>query len=1066
MSTEGYYRYPAIFKDQVVFVSEDDLWVASTEGGVARRLTSGIGSISTPIFSPDGTQLAFAGSEEGYPEVYVMPSQGGPIKRLTFLGEEVNVITWTEEGIIFASSAGQPFSRWNALWCVSPNGGEPQRLPIGPANFISFKEKGSKVAVIQRHGYREYGFWKRYRGGTAGQLWIDQSGKGNFRSLLELGSDFARPLWIQDRIYFSSDHEGVGNLYSCLADGSDIKQHTNHSDYYVRNQSTDGYRIVYHAGGDIYLFDPQENTSKKVTFDYHSTKFQRNRKFITPGRYLEDFTIHPKGHHLAVVTRGKAFAFGNWEGAVFQLGAQQGVRFRIPRWLYDGERVLLVHDRDCEEILEIYHGGTSECLSSSGELSFGRAENIYPNPCKDEVILVNHRNEIFHIDLNSWKLTKIDRSEYSNIDGVVWSPDGEWVAYSCSFTRRTIGLKLYQVKTKKLTPITQPLMRDLSPAFDPEGKYLYFLSYRHFNPSWDALHFELGFPRGMKPYAIALQKDTGSPFIPKVLDLSTKEEEEKAKKKSDTQKPKIEKINIDLEGIEKRLIAFPIEEGLFSDLVALKGKIAYLSWHVEGALHEAEDTIEYEGGTLEVFDFDSQKVDDLIHNVSVLNFSLDHQWICYKTGSKLRVFKADEKPDDRDMDKPNRKNGWIDLSRLRVTVNPVFEWEQMYKEAWRLQRDHFWSEDMSKVDWQQIYKRYYNLLPRVGSRGELSDLLWEMQGELGTSHAYVYGGDLRMAPRYTVGQLAADFIFDPKKGAYRFVKIARGDHWLPTKGSPLLQPGLGIQEGDLLWAINHQELDEKTSPSSLLVFQANIEVALTISDKDGKNKRDVIVKTARSQTNIRYRDWVETNRAYIHEKSQGKVGYIHIPDMGAHGFAEFHRSFLAECDREGLIVDVRFNGGGNVSALLLEKLARRRLGYDASRHHGIIPYPEDSPAGPMVAITNEYAGSDGDMFSHAFKLMKLGPLIGKRTWGGVVGIAPRYPLVDGGMTTQPEFSFWFKDVGLKLENYGVDPDIEIDITPQDYTQGKDPQLERALNEVAEIMKNYSYVLPEFGNKIS
>jgi len=414
------------------------------------------------------------------------------------------------------------------------------------------------------------------------------------------------------------------------------------------------------------------------------------------------------------------------------------------------------------------------------------------------------------------------------------------------------------------------------------------------------------------------------------------------------------------------------------------------------------------------------------------------------------VIKAGEKPQDNDTS--YRKGGWIDLNRVKISVHPLKEWVQIFDEVWRLQRDFFWTEDMSKVDWKGIYNRYRPLVDRLATRGELSDLIAEMHGELGTSHAYVFGGDFRQTPHYPLGNLGADFVYDKASKGYKITNIAHGDRWRPSQTSPLTAPGLGIQEGDILLAVNGQKLDESTAPEKLLVNQAHNEVSLLI--KSGKKKeKTVAVRALLSQSPARYRDWVERNRTYVHKKTKGKVGYIHIPDMGAKGFAEFHRGFLAELGHDGLIVDVRFNGGGNVSGLLLEKLSRKRLGYDQSRWWQAMPYPSDSPMGPMVALTNEYAGSDGDIFSHSFKMLKLGPLIGKRTWGGVIGMWYRYGLVDGGGTSQPEFSFWFNDVGWGVENYGVEPDIEVEITPQDYEDDVDPQLDRGIAEVLAILKN-------------
>jgi tricorn protease len=390
----------------------------------------------------------------------------------------------------------------------------------------------------------------------------------------------------------------------------------------------------------------------------------------------------------------------------------------------------------------------------------------------------------------------------------------------------------------------------------------------------------------------------------------------------------------------------------------------------------------------------------------------------------------------------------------------------MFREAWRLQRDQFWTPDMSKVDWGAVHDRYLPLVDRVGSRAEFSDLMWEMQGELGTSHCYELGGDYRPEPAYQTGYLGADFEYDEQNGGWRVTKIIQGDSWGEKANSPLNRPGVNLREGDRLIAINGQPLDRDFPPTAVLVNLVGSEVTLTVAGEGEQTPRVVTVKTLSNEMPARYREWVEDNRRYVHEATNGRVGYVHIPDMGARGYAEFHRSYLAEVDRVGLIVDLRFNDGGHVSSLLLEKLARRRIGYDKKRWGEPEPYPLESVMGPIVALTNELAGSDGDIFSHGFKLMKLGPLVGKRTWGGVIGIWPRQALVDGTFTTQPEYSFWFEDVGWGVENYGTDPDIEIDNTPQDYARGIDAQLDRSIQEALRLLEENPPKMPDFSRRPS
>ncbi|MEN8237238.1 MAG: S41 family peptidase [Pseudomonadota bacterium] len=1062
MQTAAYYRYPCVFQDTLIFVSEDDLWSVPITGGTPHRLTTGLGACTHPVFSPDGCQIAFSGSEEGHTEVYIMPSTGGPVQRLTYLGDVAHVVGWDTTGITFASSANLPFSRVNELFRVDPASGATESLNLGPATFISYG--GGIQAVIQRHGYREYGYWKRYRGGTAGELWIDTKGRGQFEKLVDLPGNLARPLWIEDRIYFASDHEGVGGVYSCDTSGSDLRCHFKHDVFYARNLSTDGKQIAYHAGADLYLYDVQTEQNTKIDINYSSPRHQRNRKFVSCSRYLEDYALHPEGHSLSLTSRGKAFYMGNWDGPSLQLGATNEARYRLSTWLNDGKRLLVVSDEGGQETLEIYDGETLKRINRLENTDLGRVVELQVSPTHDEVILTNHRCELIHIDLQSWKCTTLDQSKFAHIAGFDWSPDGKWVAYSWAQNHHTWVIKIVEPKKPKSQIVTKPVLMDVAPHFDPEGKYLYFISYRTFNPVRDNLHFELSFPKGARPYLLALRKDVTNPFVlgaPEFggQDGQREEEPEEEKKSGSKKKSKkdIVKVEIDFDGIQERIKAFPVAEGNYTQIQAMPGKVIYGQCPLRGTLYDDDgddDSCASANVQIHCYDFESQKEEVLVDHVNEFELCRKRQWMIYRSGEALRVVKAGQKPEtDEDSKRYSKAQGWINLSRNKVLIDPACEWRQMLHEAWRLQRDHYWTQDMSRIDWQSVYDHYAPMLERISTREEFSDLLWEMQGELGTSHAYVIGGDIRRSPHhYGVGNLGADFVFNSKQGGYQFSNIKIGDSWDEHSASPLQQLGVNIQEGDLLWAVGGKELSQAQRPEPLLLNQADQDVQLTVSDAKGKNKRKVVVQALVSSTRLCYRSWVDKNRAYVHEKTNGRVGYVHIPDMSPWGFAEFHRGFLAECDYDGLVVDVRYNGGGNVSPLLLEKLARKRRGFDITRWFGAEPHPADSPSGPMVALTNEYAGSDGDMFSHSFKMMQLGPLIGKRTWGGVIGIWPRHSLVDRGVTTQPEFSFWFADVGWSIENYGVDPDVEVEVTPQDYGKGRDPQLDRGIQEVLQIIE--------------
>ncbi|MCG5214770.1 S41 family peptidase [Streptosporangium sp. KLBMP 9127] len=1008
-------------------------------------MTAGVAEAGYPRFSPHGDQLAFAGREEGPEEVYVMPADGGAARRMTFHGAQSTVTGWHGDSIIYASNAAQPFGRRKWLHAVTPDAdGPPERLPYGPANTISH---GPHDQIVLGRNTADPARWKRYRGGTVGDLWIDRTGDGEFQRLIALPGNLAGPCWAGNRIYFLSDHEGIGNVYSCTPEGADLRRHTDHTDYYARNLSGDGTRLVYHAGGELHLLDPAEGEAHRVDVRLASSRTQRNRRFVPAARYLDSATLSPDGSGLAVTTRGKAYSFAAWEGPVRQHGEQDGVRYRHLTWLNDGKRLIAAasDDSDRETLVLLTADGTAP-PQRLDMLDTGRAIELEVSPRHDRVAVANHRNELLIIDLEPEpRVTIVEHSRFGAIDDLTWSPDGRWIAYAYPTGAQTTAIKLHDTQQGQSFTATKPVLRDSSPSFDPEGRYLYFIGQRVFNPVHDALQFELGFPLGSRPYAIALRPDIGSPFVPEPRPLAKKDDKDDDTD-DDATTTTDDTTTIDTDGLDRRIVVFPVPERRYHRIAGVKGKAIFTSFPVEGS--RSDEFAETSSGTLHCYDFEKQCSETLTSDVTDFRLGRDATTLLYRSERRLRVVKAgDEPPDDNDT---TRTAGWIDLTRIKVSVCPEAEWRQMFREAWRLQRENFWTEDMAGVDWDDVYRRYLPLVDRITTRGEFSDLLWELLGELGTSHAYESGGEYRPRPHYWQGQLGVDWRYED--GAYHIASIVDGDPWDPEATSPLNRLGADVRPGDTVLAINGQPIGPAVTPGERLVNQADEEVQLTV--RRGETTRTVTVKAVSDEQPGRYRDWVSANRARTHERTGGRVGYLHIPDMGPEGYAEFHRGFLAEYDREGLIVDVRFNGGGNVSSLLLEKLSRRRIGYDFPRWGVPEPYPPESPRGALVAITNEWAGSDGDIFSHTFKLLGLGPLVGKRTWGGVIGIWPRHRLADGTVTTQPEFSFAFDDVGWRVENYGTDPDIEVDITPQDYARGTDTQLDRAIEVALERLAMY------------
>lgn len=1064
MKQHGYYRFPTVQGNTVVFSSEDDLWQVDLKGGQAVRITANLSTNTAPKISPDGKYLAYMSQEEGYQEIYIKEMKGSGQKRLTYFGSGARPLAWTDDSrhIIISTSLDHPFEP--SIYKLSIEGGEPEKLPYGYANGIAFGKNGVLIGRNNQDSAR----WKRYRGGTAGKFWIDEKGDGNFKPFLkELNSNLGSPMWIGDRIYFVSDHEGIANIYSVNTKGKDIKRHTDHDEYYVRNADTDGKTIVYHSGADIYSLKVGDSKPKKINVDYVSSHTQILRKFIDSAKYLENSDISAKGTHIALTARGKLASMANWTGPVRQAGKKDGVRYRLPKWLYDNKRFVAVSDEyeNEDRILIVEPDKNKEILLK--DIPLGRVRNIFPSPKTDEIALVNNRNEVIVVDLKKKTAKVIDRSDYERSWSAGWSPDAKWITYDFKDTSVTCVIKVAEVKTGKAHTVTETVLNDHSPVFSEDGKYIYLISERNFNAMNDAVHYELAFAKAAKLYALPLQKETKSPFVldPKTPSGESAEEEKKddkkdSKDKKEEKKKEIE-VKIDFEGIERRILEFPLNTGNYEGVENFGRTILYLEYSPQ--YNEADRERKY---TLKSYNLDQQKEDTVLDDIYDYRLSLDRKsMIVRKTREEILVLKAGAKPDEKATNKFSLEGGGIDINRVKIGIIPREEWKQMYREAWLLQREHFWTPDMSKIDWVKIYDRYLPLLDRLGSRGEFSDLIWEMQGELGTSHCYEWGGDYRDHRNYPLGKLGCSYKLAKDGKSFTFENILYGDASSKNECSPLLRPGVNINDGDTLIAVNGTKVDKNTHPRELLVNFPNEEIILTVQRKGKKKKEDIVVKTLGFEYYLLYRNWVETNRAYVHKKSKGKTGYVHIPDMGNRGFAEFHRLYLSECQYDSLIVDVRYNGGGYVSQLILEKLNRKIIGYDAIRwNKKAETYPAHAVEGPIVALTNELAGSDGDIFSHSFKMMKIGKLIGKRTWGGVIGINGQYSLADGSGTTQPEYSFWFRDVQWGVENYGTDPDIEVDNRPQDIAKGLDPQLDKAIEVVLEELKKNPVKKPKLDKR--
>lgn len=1051
----GYLRYPTIRGGQVVFVCEDDLWLVPAAGGEAYRITAAVAEASHPRLSPDGASVAFVGTHEGAPEVYVLALGEGPARRLTYQAGRCAVLGWDEATgeVLYASAAEAPPGFGFRLFALDPGGGRPRPLPYGPATAIA---PGPDGALVLGRNTADPARWKRYRGGTAGELWLGSGRPGGlFRRLPTPPGNIAAPCWVGDRLYFLSDHDGVGNVYSMHPDGSGLTRHSEHRDFYARGLAADGERLVYHAGARLYLLDPRDPAGPtRIEAAVRSALTQLDQRLVPAAEYLESATLSPDGASLAVAARGRVYAFAHWEGAVRRLGEPDGVRYRHPAWLADGERIVAAAaDERPDERLVVFGPESTEAAEPRLPPTRGRVLELVPAPVGALVAATSNRHELHLIELDPAEgdptARRVDHSPHGPIQDPAWSADGCWLAYTWPAGPHVSEIRVVDTRTATVHRVTEPVLRDYAPCFDPAGRYLYFLGQRGLTTAPDTLALGLGLSPATRPYAVALRADVPSPFVP--VPRSPAQEDPGAVEEDEQDgSPGAGPLEIDFDAIVDRVAAFPVPERRYRRVLALPDKVLLLSEPSD----EPSDEPGAARGVIEVFDFAAQSATEYICGVEAAELGADLATLLCTGAGTLRVVRARCRPGEEpaeDGGQPGRATGWIDLDRLRLAVRPRAEWAQMFREAWRLQRDQFWDPGMADVCWDEVYERYRPLLDLVATRAELSDLLWEMQGELGTSHAYEFGGDYRPRPEHGQGFLGVEFAPDPRRPhdsaggtapIARIARILRGDSWDARVASPCARIGADIRAGDLITAVDGRPVGP-AGPGPLLAGLGGREVELTVV-RSGAARR-VCVQALADEAPLRYRDWVRANRDLVHELGGGRVGYLHVPDMFESGLTAFARGFLAEHERESLIVDVRFNGGGHVSWLLLERLARRRQGYEHGRWSGTLPYPPEAASGPMVALVNEHTGSDGDIFSHLFRRLGLGPLVGRRTWGGVIAVEPRYPLVDGTMTTQPEYAYVFDDVGRGLENTGVAPDIEVDIAPHEHALGIDSQLIRAVD---------------------
>ncbi|MFD5187036.1 S41 family peptidase [Streptomyces sp. NPDC058357] len=1057
MTQPAYLRYPHVQGDSIAFTAEDDVWLAPLDGGRAWRVSADNRPVTHPRISPDGTRVAWTSTRDGAPEVHIAPADGGPSERLTHWGDARTAVHgWTPGGeVLVVSSQGQASLRRTWARALPVDGGPARTLPYGPVGSVAYGP-GGRVLLLSVTMGREAATWKRYRGGTAGKLWIEQEpaaadGPAEFVRLhAELDGNIECPMWVGERIAFLSDHEGVGAVYSSLPDGSDLRRHTGVEGFYARHATSDGTRVAYASAGELWLLDDLGGDGpRRLDIRLGGQRADLQPHPVHAGSHLDAASPDRTGRGSAVGTRGAVHWVTHREGPARALAVEPGVRARLPRaFQADGDQhAVWVTDAEGDDALECAPAtgtapGAVPRRLAAGRI--GRVLELVPAPDGSRFAVAAHDGRILIVERESGEVHEVDRSEHGDASGLVFSPDSSWLAWSHPGPGPLSLLKLAHLADLSVAEATPLRFRDFAPAFTGDGKHLAFLSERSFDPVYDAHVFDLAFLGTCRPYLLTLAATTPSPFGPQRHGRPT--EKEKGGGEGDQDNPTALPVTrIDLEGLAGRIVPLPVEAGSYSTLRAAKDGLLWLNHPVTGVLGTSAATPDSgrPETVLERYDLEKLRCEELASGVSDFAVSGDGKRVVLHTRGKLRVVPSDSHVAADDDDGGSDGGVTVDLSRIRRILEPAAEWRQMYDEAGRIMRDNFWRPDMGGLDWDGVLERYRPVLERVATHDDLMDLLWEVHGELGTSHAYVIPSDGWRDDSARQGLLGAD-ISRTDEGGWRIDRILPSETSDPEARSPLTAPGVAVRPGDVILAVDGCPVDPVAGPGPLLTGSADKPVELTVSPVDGGDPRHVVVVPVADEEALRYHAWVADRRAHVHERSGGRLGYLHIPDMVGSGWAQLHRDLRVEVAREGLVVDVRENRGGHISQLIVEKLARRVVGWDVPRGMRPFSYPQDAPRGPVVAVANEFSGSDGDIVNAAIKALRIGPVVGTRTWGGVVGIDSKYRLVDGTLVTQPKYAFWFEGYGWDVENRGVDPDVEVVMAPQDHVAGRDPQLDEAI----------------------
>ncbi len=1049
-------QYPDVSQTQIVFEYAGDLWIVSKDGGVAHKLTTPKGNEILPRFSPDGKQIAFSGNYEGNVDVYVIPSMGGMPLRITHNGYNDIMVDWNPDGktLLYASIMESGRTRFNQFYSVSDKGGMPDKLPLPYAEFGSYSPDGNMLAFTPRT--RAFRTWKRYRGGMATDIWVYNFDKKTAEDITNSDANDEFPMWHGNTIYFLSDNgpSERNNIWAYDINTKKTRQITNFTEFDVHFPALGPSDIVFEAGGKLYLLNLASEKYKEVKIEVVTDEATLLPKAEKADKYIQSYWPSPDGKRAVFEARGDLFSVPAENGPVLDLTNTSGYAERHPSWSPNGKYIAYWSDRSGEyelTVRDMENPATEKKLTSYGP---GYRYQIFWSPDSKKMVFIDKAMNIYIYDMDKDKTTKVNHEKFMYQGGLMnftvsWSSDSRWLAYSEDQNNRHGAIFIFDSKEGENHQVTSGYFDDRQPSFDPDGKYLYYFSGRNFKPLYSDMDGTWIYPNATNIAAVALSDTTVSPLAPKNDVAEIKKDEKKengkkeeGKKKEDKKEEKSKDVHITFNGFENRVVLLPPHAGNYTNLEAVSGKVVYLRLPNTGSGEKEKDLVYYDLGKRE------EKT--IAKGISNYQISADgKKAMISKSGSYYIVDVAPDQKLEKSMP----------VSRMEMTVVPRQEWHQIFNDAWRFERDFFYDPNMHGVDWNEMRTRYGKLIDNAVTRSDVNYVIGELIGEISSSHTYRGGGDAETPAKRAVGYLGVDWALN--NGAYQIKKIIKGAPWDTEDKSPLDQSGVKVKEGDYILAVNGVPMDVTKDPWAAFEGLAGQTIELTVNNKpnmDGAWK--VVVETLKGETVLRNLAWIEANREKVDKATDGKIGYIYVQDTGIRGQDMLVKQFSAQFDKEGLIIDERFNSGGQIPDRFIELLDRKPLAFWAVRDGVNWQWPPVGNFGPKVMLINGWSGSGGDAFPDFFRKAGLGPLIGQRTWGGLIGISGAPTLIDGGFLTVPTFRMYDPDGKWFKEGHGVDPDIKVVENPAELAKGNDQQLQAGIDEVMKLLKEHPPVHPK------